>query len=534
MNASAGSIAQEKTSDSNKWNVLIIVMVGTFMSVLDSSIVNVSIPAIMADFGVGVDDIEWTMTGYMLAFATLMPLTAWLRDRIGYKAIFVWAMVIFTIGSLLCGLAWNLPSLMVARILQALGGGAISPTGMAMITEAFPKSERGKALGIWGMGIMVGPALGPTLGGYLTHTFGWRSIFLVNIPIGIIGVIAAIEMLVKDTPVNVSKKAFDFWGFAFLTVFLVSFLLGMSKGESEGWTSAYIITCGVLSFLGLVGFLLVELHVQDKIMDIELFKIPAFSITAMISVVRSIGLFGGTFLIPLFVQQQMGFNELQSGLMLLPSSLLLMLTIPIVSRMADKAPVRPMAIIGLILLAYFMLVYSHIDVNTSMWDMIWPTLVRSVAMAMLMAPIMTLTMNCVPQNKIGMASSMSNVIQQVGGSVGIAFFTSALTNRAHYHMSVVAQGMHSGTAEFSESIKNVAYHAHGLGFTHAQSAMIGQSFVMQQVSQSAMVMSFQDTFLIGMILMVVAIPLAMLLPNKMEHHVNNAKVDKEVMLEVLE
>ena len=195
-----------------KWIVMGIVMIGTMMATLDSSIVNVSIPAIMADFGAGVDDIEWVLTGYMIAFATLMPLTAWLRDHLGYKTLFMGSLFVFTIGSLLCGAAWNLESLIGARIVQALGGGAIAPTGMAMISEVFPPQERGKAIGIWGVGIIMGPTFGPTLGGYLTKTFGWRSIFLVNLPLGIVALFAASALLIKDRPHASQHRSFDFWG----------------------------------------------------------------------------------------------------------------------------------------------------------------------------------------------------------------------------------------------------------------------------------------------------------------------------------
>src|ERR1035441_6686692 len=164
-----------------KWEVLIVVMIGTLMAALDQSIVNVSLPDIMADFGSPVTDIEWVVTGYMLAFATLMPLTAWLREHIGYKQLFVGSLFVFTLGSLLCAMSWSLPSLVGARVIQALGGGAITPTGMAMITEVFEPHERGKAIGYWGVGVIVGPSFGPTLGGYLTNAFGWRSIFTVNL-----------------------------------------------------------------------------------------------------------------------------------------------------------------------------------------------------------------------------------------------------------------------------------------------------------------------------------------------------------------
>ena len=505
-----------------KWKVLAIIMIGTMMATLDSSIVNVSIPAIMSDFGSNLEDIEWIMTGYMLAFAALMPLTGWLRERIGYKNILISSLILFTVGSLLCGMAWNLPSLITARILQAIGGGAIMPPGMAMLFEVFPLKEIGKAMGFWGMGIIVGPAIGPTLGGYLTHSFGWRSIFLVNLPIGIIAVMMAAEMLLKDNLLSKIKKSFDFWGFAFLTIFLVSFLLGMSKGEKEGWLSVFIISCFILAITSFVGFMLVELHLKEGhgIVDLSLFKSPVFSIAAIIAVVRSIGLFGGVFLIPLFLQQQMGYNELQSGLIMLPSSLLMAFVLPFVGRMADKVGPKIPSLIGLVLMAYSLIVYKTIDVNTSLWDLINPMLIRSFGMALLMAPITTAAMNSVPSRKAGMASSLMNIIQQVGGSIGIAFFATALSNRAHYHISIVSESAKSTNPAFIEAASKIIQHVHTMGFSYSQSMTAAKIAIVKTMTKAAMVMSFQDAFIIGGIIVALAIPMAIFLPSKAVHHVH--------------
>ncbi|MDD5457243.1 MAG: DHA2 family efflux MFS transporter permease subunit, partial [Candidatus Margulisbacteria bacterium] len=319
-----------KEKDNYKWIVMIIIMIGIMMSVLDSSIVNISIPAIMADFGSNVNDIQWIVTAYMLSFAALMPLTSWFRDRIGYKFLYISSLFIFTLGSILCGMAWNLPSLIIARILQAVGGGAISPTAMAMLADVFEPHERGKAMGFLGLGIIIGPIFAPTLGGFLTKTFGWRSIFLVNIPIGIVGLFMASSLLRHDKPHASTHKPFDLWGFIFLSIFLISFLLGVSKGEQEGWTSTYIVTCAILSVVSFILFLWVESLVENKVFDLDLFHYRNFSICMVISAIRSVVLFGGIFLLPLFLQQLMGMDEIQSGLILLPGSLVVAMMLPIV------------------------------------------------------------------------------------------------------------------------------------------------------------------------------------------------------------
>ena len=225
------AVPPESRDPRYRWKVLGVVMIGTLMSALDTSIVNVCLPSMMSSFGASVDEIEWVITGYMLGFSTFMPLTVWLRDRLGPRTLFLLALGVFTLGSLLCGIAWSLPVLVIARLIQAFGGGAITPTGMAMIAEVFPPAERGRALGIWGVGVIVGPAVGPTLGGYLTDAFGWRAIFDVNLPFGALGLLAAARVLRSDRPAAGARRSFDLAGFVLLSAFLVATLLGLSKGN---------------------------------------------------------------------------------------------------------------------------------------------------------------------------------------------------------------------------------------------------------------------------------------------------------------
>lgn len=501
-----------------KWQVLVIVMIGTLMSALDASIVNVSIPAIMADFGVNLDDIEWVITSYMLAFASLMPLTAWLRDRVGHRQLYIGSLIVFTLGSVMCGLAWNLPTMIFARVIQAVGGGAITPTGMAMITETFEPGERGKALGFWGMGAVMGPAFGPTVGGYLTKYFGWPSIFLVNLPVGIIGIVMAYKILKVDVPHVNERRAFDGFGFFFLAVFLIAFLLGMSKGESEGWTSLYIFTCMVLAALGFVGFLLVESLVQNRIMDLTLLKIPTFAACFGLTAVRSIALYGGTFLIPVFLQNFKGLDEVESGLILLPGSFIMGVLMPITGRIGDKVSPRVMGFIGFTLLVWFFIPYKDITPQTSNWDIIWPTIVRGLGIAVLIGPLTATAMNSVPKRQAGMASSMLNIVQQVGGSIGIAFLGLILHRRAVFHLNHLGSSISVNSPKMREAFSNLAQKAHDLGYSHSQSSLIAKSTLAGHVATSAQALAFQDAFLVGGVLTFFAIFLVFFLPKKTLSH----------------
>lgn len=496
------------------WKVLGIVMLGTLMAALDQSIVNVSLPAIMADFGSSIDDIEWVVTGYMLSFATLMPLTAWFRDRIGHRALFISSLVVFTAGSVLCGLAWNLPSLIFARVIQAFGGGAITPTGMAMISEEFPPHERAKALGYWGMGVIVGPAFGPTIGGWLTNLFGWRSIFLVNLPIGILGIILAALMLKRDVPHPDTRKPFDVWGFGFLSLFLVSFLLGLSKGEHEGWESAYIVTCGILSVIGFTGFLLVESLVSHRIMDIGLFKIPLFSACILVTIVRSVALFGGVFMLPLYLQQLRGLDEIDSGVLMLWGSLLTGVMMPLSPKLMERFGPKLVTIAGLLGVAAFMFMLRNIDANTSTSTVIFSTLVRGIGIGLMFTPVTAVALNSVPKRSTGMASSMLNLLQQVGGSIGIAVLATVLSHRTKFHLDVFGSEVNSTSAVFQEAFRRVSEHAHLLGYSHVDSAKIAGMSIGQSVATSAQAAGFGDSFLFGTGIVFLGLIAALLLPNK--------------------
>lgn len=497
-----------------KWDVLWVVMIGTLMAALDQSIVNISLPDIMADFGSTVDDIEWVITGYMLSFSTLMPLTSWLRDRIGYRSIYVISLVVFTVGSLLCGLAWNLPSLVAFRVLQALGGGAITPTGMAMISDVFPPEERGKALGYWGIGVIVGPTFGPTLGGFLTHTIGWRSIFLVNLPVGVIGFLLAMALLRKDIPHPAHRKQFDLWGFLFLSVFLVGVLLGLSQGEEKGWTSFYISTCFVAGAFGLVGFLTVDSLVPYGIIDLKLFRYPIFASGMLVVCMRSVALFGGMFLLPIFLQDLMGFDEIQSGLIMLPGAMVIGMFMPLSGKLSDKYGPRWPTIAGLAGIVLFMYMYRILDVNTTVWDVILPTLVRGVGIGLLIAPVMAAALNVIPKHSAGMGSAVMNLLQQVAGSIGIAVLGTFLDHRTHFHQGVISSEINRLAGSNSQMVADVATQARMLGMNHAASHVAGLAALAGQMGMAGSVQAFDDAFLFGALICALGFFPAFLLPNK--------------------
>ncbi|MBN2223265.1 MAG: DHA2 family efflux MFS transporter permease subunit [Deltaproteobacteria bacterium] len=418
-----------------KWEILALAIFGSFMAILDSSIVNVALPHLMVTFSANLEQIEWVSTGYMLAFAILMPATTWLRDAIGLRNAFALALLVFTGGSALCGLAWDLDSLIFFRVIQAVGGGALMPTGLTMVSEVFPPSQRGMALGIWGAGATVAPALGPTVGGYLLDFVNWRAIFYINIPIGAV-VIALTLAIMRHGTGHRGSYRFDFFGFIFLSIALAGLLIGLTQGEREGWTSAYILTLFAVSYFAFFIFLIVESIVEHPIVDLRIFKIRNFSITCLLGAARSIALFSSVFLMPLFLQRLLGYSAFDTGLLLMPSALAVAITMPLAGNLTDRIGPKAPYIIGGLVTAYSFFIYSELSLNSSYGFMLYGLILRGAGMGFLMAPITVAAMNAVPQKMMSLASGLLNLIMQLSAAFGIAIFGAFLTRRQMFHQEI--------------------------------------------------------------------------------------------------
>jgi len=325
-----------------KWLVLANVMIGTFMAVLDSTIVNVGLPTIMATFGVDVDKIEWVMTAYLLVLAVMLPTSGWVADHFGYKRTYLLALVVFTVGSFLCGTAWNENALIAFRIIQGAGAGFMMPIGMAIVTREFPPERRGIALGFWSIAAAASVSFGPLIGGYLIDNFSWHTIFYVNVPVGLIGIFATI--VIQREYKTEHTRSFDFVGFVSVAVFLTFLLLALSDGNASwntgGWTSTFIITCFILSGIGLMVFLLVDLNIKHPLIELKLMKDFNFGVTNIVLFIFGLGMFGSTFLMPLYLQNSLGYTAFQAGLVFLPTGILQGMTAPISGYLSDKVDAR--------------------------------------------------------------------------------------------------------------------------------------------------------------------------------------------------
>jgi EmrB/QacA subfamily drug resistance transporter len=413
---------------SSGWGLpLVVLIVGMFMSILDTSIVNVAIPTIQNVFGTTTDKVQWIATSYTLVLGVVVPLSAWLSDRFGVARVYNWALLLFSAGSALCGAAWNLESLVVFRIIQAIPGGILPVVTLSMLYRIVPKEKIGQAMGMYGLGIIVAPAIGPTLGGYLVEYVDWRLIFYINVPVGILGAIAAVIVLPKFA--SAKARRFDVLGFVTIAGGLFALLLALSEGEDWGWTSYRIIMLLAAAPVLLALFVVVELQVDNPLLDVRVFRYWPFTNSLLLISVLMVGLFAVLFYVPLFLQQAQGLGAFNAGLLLLPQALVMAVLMPIAGRLYDKIGPRWPAVIGLTIVAIGTYLLHNLTLDTSRAEIATLLALRASGMGLAMMPIMTSGVGAVPVMKVGAASAFNNVVQRSAAALGLAVLTALMTTQ---------------------------------------------------------------------------------------------------------
>jgi DHA2 family multidrug resistance protein len=411
---------QQKCMPGNKTGLLVTLMIGTSMAAIDSSIVNVSLPVIQKQFVADLDDVSLIVTAYMVTFLLFIPLTNWLKSRIGYYNLYIGSIAVFTIGSLLCSLSASLPMLVGARIIQAIGGGSITPTSLAILSESYPKDERGSAIGWWGIGNVMGPALGPTLGGVLTQYLGWESIFYVNVPIGIVAVLLSVKYLsfLKSRPR--SNPPFDTRGYVLFVSSVLLLQLTLTYTSAKYGFTSWRFPAGI--FLTVVAFWLYLRSAKrpQPLLDLSVFRIAGFNRAFIIVAMRSVALFGGMFFLPFLLQGFLGYTQIQSAMLILPNALVMLLTRPLAGKLADKGLIRNISLVGICLVSGSFFLFSQINIGTAVWFIILAMVVRGLGISFLIAPVSTAMLNAVSPSQTATATSLNSLMLQLGGSVGIA------------------------------------------------------------------------------------------------------------------
>jgi EmrB/QacA subfamily drug resistance transporter len=498
-------------ADSHKWWVLGVIVIGSFMSILDSTVVNIALPKLMSVFSTDVHGAQWVLTSYLLALAIVIPLTGYVDETFGGKRVYMITVALFTGASALCGLSWSLSTLIFFRIVQGLGGGLIQPLGMSLLLREFRPEERGTALGFYGIPIMLAPAIGPTFGGYLVQYVDWRFIFFINVPIGIFAVTAASRIL-HEAPRRHNQKL-DAWGIALVGIGSALLLLGIDNGPTDGWGSTSVVLEILVGALCLAGFVVVELVTEQPLLELRLFRSVNFSTAIFVTLVVQIGLFGATFLLPVFLQDLRGLGAMETGMLVIPQAITVALIMPISGRIFDRFGPTVVLVPGIALLTYATYLFANLNLNTSNLEIIEVLLVRGVGMGLAMMPATTAAMNAVPRHLLPRATALANALQRISGSFGTAIMATVLTTRQTFQFATLSQTV----TPFSPGAQMTMSHARAfMSAFHLPAAATEQLSALllyQAVATSAAVRAFDDTFYFAALVCIPAIFAAFLVRN---------------------
>jgi len=422
----------------NPWLIAVSVMFATFMEVLDTTVVNVSLPHIAGSLSASIDEATWALTSYLVANAIILPMTGWLASMFGRKRLLMLSVVGFTASSFLCGLAPTLGALIVFRVMQGATGGALQPLSQAVLLEAFAPQDRGKAMGFWGLGIVVAPILGPVLGGWLTDSYSWRWVFYINIPVGIASIVMT-KLYIFDPPyLRTEKRTVDYWGIGMLTVGIGALQIVLDKGQQEDWfESNLIVALAVISAVTLAALVWHELTTDDPIVDLRVLKERSYAVGVFLMTIVGFVLYGSMVLLPIMLQTLLGYPPLQAGIAMAPRGVGSFFMMPLTGMMTGKFDARKLLTTGLIVGGTTLLWLSWLNLQAGYWDIFWPQLIQGAGMALLFVPLTTIAMDRIPREKMGYATSLFNLMRNIGGSIGIAITGTMLARHSQATTSML-------------------------------------------------------------------------------------------------
>ncbi len=442
MSSSGPTVEDPDVSEmrAHKWVIAGTVLTGTIMAVLDTSIVNVALPSMTGNLGVNVESITWVVTGYILAQVIVMPITALLSARFGRKNFYLFSLVLFTLTSMACGLSRTLPLIVLFRVLQGFGAGVVMTVSQAILRESFPPEEQAMAMGLYGMGVVVAPAIGPTLGGWLTDNYSWPWVFYVNLPVGIISVLLVTRYIEDPSYLERHKGRIDWPGLALLAVGLGALQLMLEQGERNDWfSSGFVTMLAVVAAAGLLAFIVQEITSERPAVNLRILKDQSFTSATAIGGILGMGLYGSLFLLPLFLQNQLGYSAMLSGEALIPRSLAMAVVMPIGGRIYNRVGPKLLVGSGLAVSAYSFWALAQLTPQVGFWDIFFPQMWQGVGFALIFVALSTAALATIPRPQMTQATGLYNVVRQVFGSVGIALSATALTRAIARNHTILGQ-----------------------------------------------------------------------------------------------
>ncbi len=502
----------------NKWLVTIAVMAGTFMEIIDTTVVNVALPHMAGGLSASNDEATWVLTSYLVSNAIVLPITGWLAALFGRKRFLMLCLVLFTLSSVLCGAAPSLGSLIFFRVLQGVGGGALQPISQAILLETFPPRERGMAMAIWGIGVVIAPVVGPVLGGWITDNYSWRWIFYINLPIGILSLIMTMLFIFDPAYIREQRAGrIDYLGLGLLCVGLGALQVVLDKGEREDWFgSAFIVRLAVVSVVALALLIYHELKTREPVVDLRLFKEKTYAAGVWIMFFFGFALYGSIVLLPLYLQTLMGYDATLSGLALAPGGIGSLLVMPLVGRLTSVVDNRLLIVVGLVINGVAVYMMSAFNLQIDFWHAMLPRFIQGVGLGITFVSLTTVTMARIPQERMGNATGIFNLLRNLGGSFGIATMVTLLSRRSQFHQSRLVEHFYPGSPRLQAWADQSQGLTGALGLPESAASPISLAGLYQEIQRQATMLAFCDDYWVLTILF--ALLLALILFMKGDVH----------------
>jgi DHA2 family multidrug resistance protein len=491
----------------NPWLIAIAVMSGTFMEVLDTTVVNVSLPHIAGNLSASTDEATWTLTSYLVANAIVLPMTGWLASTFGRKRLLTASVVGFTVASFLCGLAPSLGFLIFFRVVQGACGGGLQPLSQAILLEAFPPEKRGQAMGFWGLGIVVAPMLGPVLGGWLTDNYSWRWVFYINVPIGLMAVVLTYLFIFDPPYLRKKSMGIDYWGIGLLVLGMGALQIMLDKGQEDDWfASRFISVLAVLAVIGLVGLVIRELTANHPIIDLGVFRYRTFAIGTSLMMALGIVLYGSTVLLPLLMQEVLGYTATHAGITNLPRGMASFIAMPIVGYLTAKVDARKLLVFGFLAGAFAMYDLSILSLSMAS-SRFWPALlVQGFSLGFIFVPLTTATNDPIPLDRMGNATSIFNLMRNIGASIGISIMETIQVRKMQMHTNVLGVHVNGADPATQQTLRGLTAYFVSRGASPPGAARQAYVAIWGMVQQQAAMLAYNDSFRFLAAMFVVMVP----------------------------
>jgi MFS transporter, DHA2 family, multidrug resistance protein len=500
----------------NPWVIAMTVMLATFMEVLDTSVANVALPHIAGNLSATIDESTWVLTSYLVSNAIILPMGGWFSMLFGRKRFYMICVALFTAASFLCGLAPTLGALIFFRVLQGIGGGALQPISQAILVESFPREKHGMAMAAFGMGVVVAPIIGPTLGGWLTDNYTWRWIFFINLPFGLLSLLLT-RWLVHDPPYLVRKSVagglkIDYIGFGLLATGLGALEVVLDEGQREDWFSShFIVTFAIVTAVCLLAAVFWELRHQHPVIDFRILKERNYMLATLSMLALGFVLYGSTALLPMFLQTMLGYTALLSGLVLSPGGIAVMLCMPLVGVLTRRFQPRWLVVFGVLACSAGMYQMSRFNLNIDYGAAVRSRVVQSLGMAFLFVPISVVAFANIPKEQTNYATGLFNLARNIGGSTGIANVTTMLARRAQFHQTVLVSHLTPYDFRYREALSHTATMLQSSGSSLPDAGVQAQGLLYGTMLRESSMLAFADAFWLMAVLFMAVVPMMFLM-----------------------